>query len=177
MHRGIPLEAPPSWTRGQTPPVEYTGRPLSAPAPPVLTRAAEKKQRWADARVRRALVDAWFDPTRARRDLHAAGAADADLRDAQGLANAFMAHAQTRLADAHLADWGQMLSLPASNMAREEYAHAHALYSSLLETRPAWYSPSRQQSIHVAQLGQARRPFPLRLDKEDARAADMGVGL
>ena len=94
-----------------------------------------------------------------------------------GLANAFVAHAQTRLADAYLAEWSQQLSLPASNMAREEYAHAHALYTALLEKGPTRYSPTRQKSVHAVAVGQRMRPIPLRLDVEDARSADMGLGV
>ena len=82
--RGVPQPEPILWTRGQDPPVEYTNRPLMPPPPLNLTRAGEKKRKCADARLRRALVDAWRDPARARKDLLAAGTAYADLRDAQG---------------------------------------------------------------------------------------------
>ena len=212
LHRGVPVEMPRQWTRGQTPTVEYTYRPLDPPTPPKLSRAAEKKKRGADARLRRALVDAWRDPARARSDLLAAGVAYADLGDGQGahtatvefylrrewfhtrlttcplllslllcvcagLANAFQAHAQTRLADAHLAEWGEQLRLPASNMAREEYSHAHAIVSSILDSHPAHYSARRQISVHRVAVDQTMRPFPLKLNAEDARAADMGIGL
>ena len=177
MFRGVPVEEPVSWTRGQTPFVEYTGRSLAPPPPPKLTRAALRKRRQADARMRRALVDAWSDPLRAQRDLLAAGIAYADMGDTQGLANAFMAHAQTRLSNAHLAGWDQQLSLPASNMAREEYARAHVLYSELLETRPTGYSAQRQKPVHQVAVGQRMRPIPLRLDAADAYAADMGIGI
>ena len=175
MLRGVPIEQPVTWTRGLTPAVEYTGRPLEPPATPQLSRAATRKKRAADARLRRALVDAWCDPARAQRDLLAAGAAYASLRDAQGMANAYMAHAQTRLADAHLADWSEQLSLPASNMAHEEYLQAHKLYSRMLHLQPTMYSASRQKPIHAVCKGQRMRPFPLNLDTEDARAADMGA--
>ena len=177
MHRGVPIVEPPKWTRGQTPHVEYTGKPLQPPPAPSLTKAGQHKRRVADAKLRRALIDAWCDPERAQKDLHAAGNMYADLCDAQGMANAFMAHAQTRLASAHLAGWGEQLSLQASNMAREEYAHAHQLYSSLLDTRPTFYSDARQKSVHKATKGQCMRPIPLSLTAEDARAADMGVGV
>lgn len=177
LHRGTPVVEPPKWTRGLTPHVEYTGRPLFPPPAPQLSKAGKNKRRGADVRLRRALIDGWCDPERAQRDLLAAGTAYADLRDAQGLANAFVAHAQTRLAKSHLAEWDAQLSLPASNMAREEYAHAHVLYSSLLETSPAHYSSARQKAVHKAAIGQVMRPVPLTLSAEDARTADMGIGL
>ena len=88
-----------------------------------------------------------------------------------------MAHAQTRLADASMVGWGEQLSLPASNMAREEYAHAHVLYSSLLDTRPTQYSPQRQVSVHKAAIGQNMRPIPITLDVNDARIAEAGLGV
>lgn len=202
--RGVPVERPPQWTRGITPSVIYTGRPLEPPPARKLTKAGELKQRMADARVRRALVDAWRDPSRARKvrvtasvpqdavavphgknharvmswqDLMAAGTMYADLRDAQGLANAFVAHAQTRLADAYLAEWDEQLSVPASNMAREEYAHAHVLYSSLLDVDATMYSAKRQVSVHAVAVGQEGRPVPLTLKAEDARVAAAGVGV
>ena len=84
LHRGVPVVPPPKWTRGQTPWVEYTNRPLQPSPGPRLTKAGENKKRQADARLRRALIDAWRDPARARQDLLAAGNAYADLRDPQG---------------------------------------------------------------------------------------------
>ena len=174
--RGVEVPPPQTWTRGQTLAVEYTGRPLDPPRPMGLTRAGKNKQRQADARLRRALVDAWCDPERARKDLLAAGSAYASLRDAQGLANAFVAHAQTRLADAHLADWGEQLSLPASNLAREEYAQAHTLYSTLLDNVPKHYSKERQCGVHAVARFQRMRANPLSLSADDARAADLGLG-
>ena len=93
MFRGVPIVEPPKWTRGQTPAVEYTNRPLNPPEPPKLSRPSERKRKGADARLRRALIDAWRDPARARSDLHAAGAAYADLDDAQGASATFyLAH-------------------------------------------------------------------------------------
>ena len=91
------------------------------------------------------------------------------------MANAFVAHAQTRLSDAHMAEWDPYLSLQASNIAREEYSHAHALYSALLDSQPTHYSAARQRSVHKASINQTMRPIPLTLDTEDARAADAGV--
>ena len=86
-----------------------------------------------------------------------------------------MAHAQTRLGGAHLAGWDAQLSLPASNMAREEYAQAHTLYSALLDVRPENYSRFRQKPVHAVATGQRMRPIPLTLTPDDARAADMGA--
>ena len=94
LNRGTPVKEPVLWTRGVTPPVEYTGRPLQAPPLPTLSKWAKRKQHQADVRLRRALVDAWADPERAQKDLNAAGLVYNELLDAQGLANVFMAHAQ-----------------------------------------------------------------------------------
>ena len=109
LNRGTPVKEPVLWTRGVTPPVEYTGRPLQAPPLPTLSKWAKRKQHQADVRLRRALVDAWADPERAQKDLNAAGLVYNELLDAQGLANVFMAHAQTRLANAHHVGWGQQV--------------------------------------------------------------------
>jgi hypothetical protein len=201
MVRGVPVEKRETWIRAHTPFVEYTGGPLAASPAPTLTKSMERRKRAADVRLRRALSDAWCEPSRARRDLLAAGVAFADLGDAQGvrssdvnaailasdrqhtlwlcagLANAFVAHAQTRVADAYMAQWGQQLSIPASNMAREEFAHAHQLYTSLLEVEPTHYSARRQRSVHKASIGQRMRPVPLRFTADDTRVAIMDTGL
>ena len=66
LNRGTPVKEPVLWTRGVTPPVEYTGRPLQAPPLPTLSKWAKRKQHQADVRLRRALVDAWADPERAQ---------------------------------------------------------------------------------------------------------------
>jgi hypothetical protein len=176
MLRGVAVESPPHWTRGSTPPVVYTGRPLEPALPQRMSSHALRKRHRADVRLRRALVDAWCDPARARRDIHAASDAYASVGDAQGLANAFAAHAQTRIADAYLAEWGQQLSLPASSMAQEEYVQAHALYTTLLETSATHYETARQKPVHKAAVAQRMRPYPLNLDAEDACAAVLGVG-
>lgn len=86
-----------------------------------------------------------------------------------------MAHAQTRLADAHLAEWDTQLSLPASNMAREEYAQASSLYETLLDNMPAHYSAARQKPVHKVAVGQRMRPNALRLDASDSKPAELGV--
>ena len=173
--RGEEVRAPPAWTRGVTPPVEYTGLPLEAPAQPPLTKAALRKQQQADARLRRALQDAWCDPERARVDLHAAGNAYATLQDAQGLANTFVCHAQTHLGEAHLAGWSPELSLPASNMAMKEYEQAHHMYTALLEQAATRYSAPRQKSVHDAAIHQSLRPIPLTFTASDASAASRGA--
>lgn len=92
------------------------------------------------------------------------------------MANAFVAHAQTRIADSKLAAWPEHLSLPASNMAREEYGQAHALYTALLDTSPAHYSAKRQVGVHKVAVNQHMRPVPLQLSAADALAASIGVG-
>ena len=175
LYRGVEIPEPQSWIRGQTPFVQYTHKPIEPPPPRTLTRAGVNKQRRADARLRRAMVDVWCDPARARKDLLAAGSAYADLRDAQGLANAFVAHAQTRVADAHLAEWDRQLTLPASNMAREEYAQAHKLFSALLDGMPRHYSAPRQVPVHAVTTGQRMRPYPLQMNADDAKPAALGL--
>ena len=166
---------PPQWTRGITEHVEYTGLPLKPPPAPKLNKAGVRKQQQADARLRRALHDAWRDPERARVDLNAAADTYALLEDPQGLANTFVCHAQTRLGEAHLAGWSADLSLPASNMAREEYSQAHAMYTALLEQAPMRYSVPRQRSVHKATVKQNLRPIPLTLTAVDSMAASIGV--
>ena len=173
--RGVEQPEPITWMRGDTPWVEYTNKPSEPPQPRRLSKVGLAKQRRADARLRRAMVDAWCDPERARKDLLAAGSTYADLHDAQGLANAFVTHAQTRLADAHLAGWDAQLSLPASNMAHEEYAQAHKLYSTLLDEMPRHYGKERQRSVHTVAVGQRMRPNQLRLNADDAKLAAMGT--
>ena len=169
LFRGVEMPEPVLWMRAETDWVDYTHKPSVPPPPRKLTKVGLTKQRRADARLRRAMVDAWCDPERARKDLLAAGSAYADLRDAQGLANAFVTHAQTRLADAHLAERGSQLSLPATSMAHEEYAQAHTLYTTLLEDVPRHYSKERQRSVHAVAVGQRMRPHPIKLDANDAK--------
>lgn len=167
------------WTRAITEPVTYTYQGLRAnlgDAGPPLT----PNKRRADARVRRALVDAWVDPERAQRDLLAAGAVYARTRDSQGLANAYMAHAQTHVSRAHMARprVGPVLSLPATRTAKREYSFAADIYTHLLEARNIGeYSVSRQKAVHTATKGQRMRPMPLFLEAVDARAAALGGGL
>lgn len=173
--RGVDVIDEPRWTRGVEPWVTYTSRPLQPPEPFPRTPSEERRVRQADVRLRRALRDAWCDPSRARRDLNVAGGHYKALHDAQGLANTFIAHAQTRLADANLAELSDQQSLPAANMAREEYAHGHRVFAALLQRAPAHYSYPRQSAVHRACTGQFMRPVPLRLDPEDARAAEVGA--
>ena len=73
--------------------------------------------------------------------------------------------------------WHGPIGSSRSNMAREEYAHAHVLFESLLEKRPTDYSALRTQSLHKVAVGQRMRPVPLQLNKEDSRAAEAGIGV
>ena len=128
--------------------------------------------------MRRALIDAWCDPERAQRDLLAAGAYYASERDSQGLANAYLAHAQTHIANAHMAGQGPVLSLPATITSKREYSFAADIFTFLLEDGNIdRYSLSRQKCVHKATIGQRMRPMPLSMEASDARAAALGGGL
>ena len=50
----------------------------------------------ADVLTRRAVLDAWVDPARAQRDLAASSRVYAQPHDVQGMANACIAHADSR---------------------------------------------------------------------------------
>ena len=76
----------------------------------------------------------------------------AALSDAQGMANAFVAHAEARCADAYYAGHTGDLTLPACERARAEYTHAAALFGALLK-QPDRYDLPRQKMVHTA-MGQ-----------------------
>ena len=175
LYRGVEPQRPRGFIRAETAPVEYTYLPAAPPPPPVASRWTKTKRRQADARVRRALRDAWCDPARARKDCFAAGAVYADLQDGQGMAMAFIAHAQTRLGDANLSELAPHLGTTAAGLAREEYSHAHAIYTSLLHSRPTRYDVSRHMPFERAARGQRMRPWPLVMGAEDAKAASIGA--
>lgn len=176
QHRGSEQLGPRGWIRGETAAVEYSYLPLSPPPAPLpQSRKTLTKRRQADVRVRRALRDAWCDPSRARKDLLDAGAKFAEIEDGQGLAMAFIAHAQTRLGDSNLAGFAPHLCLSAVNLAREEYSHAHAICTSLLYTRPTTYDGSRHYPFEKAATKQRMRPTPLVMGAEDAKAAAGGA--
>ena len=169
------------WTRAATEPVTYSFSPMRAPAGDAGPPLTAHKRR-ADARLRRATTDAWCDPERAKKDLLATGTYYAASRDSQGLANAYMAHAQTHSAIAYMAavdgHRAPELSLPATQTSRKEYSFAADIYTHLLEDRNvAQYSVARQRSVHRASIGQRMRPAPIFLDAGDARAAVMGGGV
>lgn len=172
--RGQDVERPRAWVRGETPWVEYTYHPPALPTPRSPTRKELTHMRQADVRVARALRDAWCDPARARTDLLAAGATYASVGDTQGLANAFIAHAQTRLSDAHLAEHESRLNISTYALAREEYQSAHAIFTSLLHTEPARYQVRRLDRFQKASIGQRMRPYPLKHTAEDAYIASIG---
>lgn len=176
LYRGVEMPVERGWIRAEAPPVEYTFQPLAPTPVAEPTRRVRNQTKRADVRMRRALQDAWCDPARARSDLLAAGTAYAELGDSQGLAMAFAAHAQTRLGDANLAGWKAHLSLNAAGLAREEYSHAHAIFSSLLNTQPVSYKVARHQPYERACIAQRMRPAPLHMTAEDACAASMGGG-
>lgn len=175
--RGEEAERPRSWVRGETPPVEYTFRPATMPPAPRRSKATRAHQRQADVRARRGLRDAWCDPARARKDLLAAATAYNTMKDEQGLANAFIAHAQTRLGDAHLAELGSQLSLHSSMLAREEYSHAHAIFTTLLNTQAKRYDTRRIGPFETASTAQRFRPRPLKHTAVDAMSAAIGGDL
>ena len=162
----------------QPAPVEYTyaPAPVEGPSLPPGGPHGVARQRRADARLRRAYRNAWCDPERSRKDLVAAGNEYAELRDAQGMANAFIAHAETRLADAHHNGYGASLGLSAALTAREEFEYASQLFASLLNQQPRRYAAQRGHGIQSAVVGQRMRPFPLSLTAEDARPAEIGGG-
>jgi hypothetical protein len=100
------------------------------------------------------------------------------LKDEQGLASAFIAHAQTRLGDSNLAiSFAKVRSevtIPSSSLAREEYSHAHAIFTSLLNTQPKRYDVRRLGSFEEASTKQFLRPRPLQHTVADTMAAAMG---
>ena len=80
------------------------------------------------------------------------------------------------LGECHLAQRGSpSLDLAATTLAREEYAHAHAIFTSLLQVQPNDFEVSRQKAAEKATLGQRFRPMPLTMTAADARAAMLGI--
>lgn len=147
---------------------------------PRRTKAEERLGRRADARVRVAMRDAWADPAAARAHLEAATFVYASMRDAQGMANALFAHADTIRADAHLAS----LSAPAvpsaqraACRARAQYLQAAQIYGAIAEAGDSavWpYNARRQRPIWAAMREQRRRPLHLTLGPQDALACLVG---
>lgn len=143
--------------------------------------AAEKHlARRADARLHAAMRDAWADPAAARAHVEAATFVYASMHDAQGMANALVAHADAIRADAHLAS----LSAPAvptaqraASRARAEYIQAAQIFGALAEAgeTAVWpYNPRRQQRVWAAMRQQHRRPLALTLGPQDALACLVG---
>jgi hypothetical protein len=147
---------------------------------PRRTEAEKRLGRRADARLRVAMRDAWADPVAARAHLEAATFVYASMRDAQGMANALLAHADTIRGDAHLAS----LSAPAvpaaqraARRARAEYLQAAQVYSALAEAGDSAvcpYDARRQRSVWAAMREQRRRPLALTLGPRDALACLVG---
>ena len=80
----------------------------------------------------------------------------ANVQDAQGVANTFVAHAEARCADSYYAGHCEspgplayQVCIAQCARAREEYTQAAALYSALLK-RPELYSLPRQKQVHKA---------------------------
>ena len=120
--------------------------------------------RGADARLRRAMRQAYTDPMRSHADIRAATAVYAKYRDAQGLANACLASADARRAEAagDAKVRVAMESLPwapgypgAVSAARAEYAQAVVIYELLLQHREM-YDGRRQSTVHTALREQCR---------------------
>ena len=174
QYRGSDTLRPCGWIRGQTPPIEYTLKPLASLPSPQRSKAHRTKQRQADARLRRGLRDAWCDPERARKDAFAAATAYAAINDQQGLATAIVAHAQTRIGQSKLSGLHPYLLTHAALLAGEEYSHAHAIYSSLINAYPECYDACRVRPFQAACNRQRFRAHPISFTAADAAAASIG---
>lgn len=135
------------------PGVVYTHAP-SVPAdqmapPSPLSKSARAKQRHADAALRRAAGMAWKDPKLSTGESKKAAPVFAALRDPQGLAGAFVAHAEARCAHAHHAHHAGVQCSQNFSKARDEYAQAVALYR-MLASSPELYDWPRQKRFHEA---------------------------
>jgi hypothetical protein len=180
----------PSRSSGRMPPasdllnsahVSYTSleHPGQLTMPP-RTKTEKMLSRRADARLRAAMRDAWADPAAARAHLEAATFVYTSMRDAQGVANALFAHADSIRADAHLGS----LSAPAvpaaqraARRARAEYRQAAEIFGALAEAGDSavWpYDARRQRPIWAAMREQRKRPLPLTLGPQDALACLVG---
>ena len=144
--------------------VSYTYAPPPPEAPPLSARRQPLAVRGADARLRRAVRQAYTDPMRSHADIRAATAVYARYRDAQGLANACLASADARRAEAagDAKVRVAMESLPwapgypgAVSAARAEYAQAVVIYELLLQHREM-YDGRRQSTVHTALREQCR---------------------
>jgi len=144
------------------------------------TTADKCRSRRADARVHVAMRDAWADPAAARAHLAAASCIYASIKDAQGMANALVAHADAVRADSHLASLSVQSATPAAERAaccaRGEYAKAAQIYGALAEAGDtAWYDVRRQRPVWAAMREQRRRPLNLTLvGPQDALACLVG---
>jgi hypothetical protein len=66
------------------------------------------------------------------------------------------------------------VTIPSSSLAREEYSHAHAIFTSLLNTQTKRYDVRRLGSFEEASTNQFFRPRPLQHTAADTMAAAMG---
>ena len=193
------MASPTTIVRTQQPWTHYTHEPLAraeaeavdTPSPKAqLSRAeiaAEKRvrsaRRHADARLRHSLRVAWCEPETARRDVLAASAIYANLRDAGGMASACLAHADLRRAAALSA--AKQCGTPdrpppalTTGLARAEYVHAASLFGAMLGSAPVsfdtHYDWQRHKSFRDAHTAQQHRPFPLTFTALDANVAALG---
>lgn len=111
--------------------------------------SARRRQRQADARLRRAVRQAWTDPNLAKGDCIKALPVHASLRDVQGVAGLLMARAEARMADSHYAAYPGTLGTSHWIQARIEFSQSAALYGAMLND-PKLYSLSRQSTVHAA---------------------------
>ncbi len=164
--------------------VEYTFANLVPPPPPARGHRPAAtdlaKKRAADARMRRAMRDAWADPESSRRHLDAAAQAYAALSDDQGLAYVYFASADCRRAAAHMGKLSGPLepvgALTDNLAARTGYAKGLQLLGGLAASpeRAAAYDVRRSETTHDAMRSQARRPVPVGMDADDVTAAFLG---
>lgn len=166
----------------------YTYAPVPVVVDQPMDRARARALHQADVRLRRAVRAAWTDPSLARQDCLAVGAQYAALQDAQGMANAFIAHAEAQCADACYAGLARLdkhgkptFGAQSHSRAKEEYLHATSLYSALEERRiPNGYSYPRQSPTHTAlhalcKRDPVKRPFAgnIRYAPVDKNVADL----
>eukprot|EP00965_Chrysotila_dentata_P212670 6187171-Pleurochrysis_carterae.AAC.3 len=168
MAEAAPLIVPPA------PGVFYCDE--GAPPPRMsaaLNRADHRRLRHADVRLRRALQTAWVDPETAQGDLCAATAIYAELQDPQGMAHAYVAHADARRGVFYL---GSIQANCLPNLAPvTTAAHAGIEYSLANRTFTGLqrYDTRRGRAAQAA-MKAAKRPVPLSLNARDFSTAILG---
>ena len=162
--------------------MEYTFQKQQKARPEKKSEAKDRRhQRAADARMRRAMMDAWADPVSSRAHIRAASEIYSKLDDAQGMAYVHLAAADTLRADAHMARLANPIGPPkafSENIsAQTEYASALKLLGHIAsdaERSARCYQVSRQQPMHAAMIAQRLRPVRLTLDSVDCTTAYAG---